>query len=435
VDILVLLVLMVVNGLFAMAEMAIITARPSRLQQLASDGKHGAKVAMQLANEPNHFLSTVQVGITLIGILTGTLGGAALAEDLEGQIEKIKGLDAYSNAIAFALIVSITTYLSLVIGELVPKRLAMQNPEGLATRLAVSMNWLSIATRPIVALLSFSTNAVLRALGIDLNKEKDVTEAEVIALMEHGFQTGVFESAEQELVERIFELDIRTVGSVMTPRTEITWLNLEEPADSLRAKIAQNPYSVYPVCQGDLDRVVGMVSAKQLMAKALLSQDLPLKEMLKEPLLLPETIFVSKALELIKSSGIHVALIISEYGGVEGIVTINDVLEELVGNIDVDEPQFVQRADGTWLVDGMLGIHKVVDVFPDFQSPGDEEGSYTTLAGFIMARLGHIPTIAETFVWGDFTFEIVDMDGRRIDKVMISPADPNTESEADSTSI
>lgn len=428
-NVIIILLLIALNGVFAMSEIAVVSARKVRLQQMADEGNRGAKAALELANAPNRFLSTVQVGITLIGILAGAFGGASLAKDLEAQLERIDGLEDYSQPISVALVVVGITYLSLVIGELVPKRLGMQSPERAAALMARPMNWLSRITAPVVKVLSLSTEGLMRLMGTKPT-DQYVTELEIIAMIRQGIDIGVFEETEQEMVEGVFRLDEQRVVGVMTPRTDIVWLDVDDPFDEIRAQITEATYSVYPVCQGSIDNVLGIVRTKDLLVKTLAGEQPDLRTIMQRPLFVPESVSASRLLELFKSSNIHVAFVLGEHGDIEGMVTLNDILEEIVGEIDEEDPEAIQRQDGSWLLDGLISIHKVQDIFPDFELPDDEEGTYVTLAGFVMARLGRVPSAADSFTWENLHFEVMDMDGRRVDKVLVKPLEkPKDEQE------
>ncbi len=424
-EILILLVLIIANGVFSMSEMAIVSSRKVRLQQMANQGDAKARAALELAEAPNRFLSTVQVGITLIGILTGAFGGATIADKLALYIELIPGLAPYSRAIAFSMIVLTITYLSLIVGELVPKRLALNNPERIAANVAIPMRTLAAGASPVVHLLSASTDLVLRILGIGPSTEPQVTEEEIKVLIEQGTEAGTFEEAEQDMVQRVFRLGDRPVNALMTPRPDIVWLDLEDSAEENRQKMMDSCHSRFPVCQGGLDNVLGVMHVTDLLARTLSGQPLDLTISLRQPVFVPESTRGLKVLELFKQTGIHVALVVDEYGVIQGLVTLNDVLVEIVGDVpsadELDDPQAVQREDGSWLLDGMLPVDEFVELFDINELRGKHQGSYQTLGGFVMTHLGRIPAAADHFEWEGMRFEVMDMDGNRVDKVLVMP--------------
>lgn len=423
-EILILLVLIIVNGLFSMSEMAIVSARKVRLQQLANQGNASAQAALELADAPNHFLSTVQVGITLIGILTGAFGGATIADKLAGYVRLIPGLALYSQAIAFGLVVVSITYLSLIFGELVPKRLALNNPERIASAVAIPMRMVAVIASPVVHLLSASTELVLRVLGIEQSTEPQVTEEEIKILIEQGTEAGTFEEAEQDMVERVFRLGDRPVNALMTPRPDIVWLDLEDSAEENRNKMMDSAHSRFPVCQGGLDNVLGVIYVTDLLARSLSGQPLDLTASLRQPIFVPESTRGLKVLELFKQTGIHMAAVVDEYGVIQGLVTLNDIMVEIVGDVpsvnQMEEPQAVQREDGSWLLDGMLSVDEFFEIF-DMEELLEHQGNYQTLGGFVITHLGRIPAAADHFEWEGMRFEVMDMDGNRVDKVLVVP--------------
>jgi putative hemolysin len=425
-EVLFILLLLVANGVLAMAELAVVSARKARLQRMAAAGDARARAALELANSPDTFLSTIQIGITLVGILAGAFGGATIAEQLGAQIARVPALAEYGEAVGLAVVVIVITYLSLVLGELVPKRLALNNPERVARAVAGPLGRLSRVASPLVRVLSVSTSAVLHLLRMKASEEPAVTEEEIKVLIEQGARAGVILEAEQEMVEGVFKLADRRVGVLMTPRRDITWLNLEDAPEKLYAQISESPYSRFPVCSGALDNVVGVVKAKELLARAGAGAPLDLRAAMRRPLFVPDTRTALQVLEAFKGVSAHVAIVIDEYGAVEGLVTTNDILEAIVGDIAPagapGEEAAVQRADGSWLLDGALPVEELRDIFPAGRSLGEERGGYRTLAGFVMAHLGRVPRVADHFEWQGLRFEVVDMDGRRIDKVLVTPA-------------
>ncbi|BAY16953.1 putative hemolysin [Anabaenopsis circularis NIES-21] len=424
-EILIILVLIIANGIFSMSEMAIVSARKVRLQQLANQGDAKARAALKLAESPNNFLSTVQVGISLIGILTGAFGGATIANRLAVYVKLIPVLAPYSEPVSFGIVVLIITYLSLIIGELVPKRLALNNPERIAAFVAIPMRALAALASPAVHLLSASTELVLRILGITPSDEPQVTEEEIKILIEQGTEAGTFEEAEQDMVERVFRLGDRPVSSFMTPRPDIIWLDLEDTAEENRQKMTENGYSRYPVCQGGLDNVLGIIPVTDLLARSFRNESLDLTVGLRQPVFVPESTRGLKVLELFKQTITHMAIVVDEYGVIQGLVTLNDIMSEIVGDVPAgpgeDEPQAVQREDGSWLLDGMLPVDEFFELFEMEEWESDERGSYQTLGGFVITHLGRIPSAADHFEWEGMRVEVMDMDGNRVDKVLVVP--------------
>ncbi|MBD2439110.1 hemolysin family protein [Nostoc sp. FACHB-110] len=424
-EILIILVLIIANGIFSMSEMAIVSARKVRLQQLANQGDAKARAALRLAESPNNFLSTVQVGISLIGILTGAFGGATIANRLAIYVKLIPFLAPYSEPISFGIVVLIITYLSLIIGELVPKRLALNNPERIAAFVAIPMRALAAMASPAVHLLSASTELVLRILGITPSEEPQVTEEEIKILIEQGTEAGTFEEAEQDMVERVFRLGDRPVSSFMTPRPDIIWLDLEDTAEENRQKMTENGYSRYPVCQGGLDNVLGIIPVTDLLARSFRNEALDLTVGLRQPVFVPESTRGLKVLELFKQTITHMAIVVDEYGVIQGLVTLNDIMSEIVGDVPADpgedEPQAVQREDGSWLLDGMLPVDEFFELFEMEEWESDERVSYQTLGGFVINHLGRIPAAADHFEWEGMRIEVMDMDGNRVDKVLVVP--------------
>jgi putative hemolysin len=424
-EILTILVLIFANGVFSMSEMAVVSARKVRLQQLANQGDVNARAALQLAESPNHFLSIVQVGITLINILNGVFGGATIAKRLEEYVKLVPVLANYSGAIAFGVVVLLITFFSLIVGELVPKRLALNNPEKIAALVAVPMRALASIASPIVYLLSASTDLVLRILGITPSTEPQVTEEEIKILIEQGTEAGTFEEAEQDMVERVFRLGDRPVSYLMTPRPDIVWLDLEDPPEENREKMVESAYSRYPVCQEGLDNVLGVIPVTDLLARSFRGEPLDLTVGLRQPVFVPESTRGLKVLELFKQTITHMALVVDEYGVIQGLVTLNDIMSEIVGDVPAgpgqEQPEAVQREDGSWLVDGMLPIEEFLELFDLDELEPEERGSYQTLGGLVITHLGRIPAAADHFEWEGMRFEVMDMDGNRVDKVLVVP--------------
>jgi putative hemolysin len=433
-EILVIFLLMIANGLFSMSEMAIVSARRARLQELVEQGDVKARVALELANSPNRFLSTVQVGITLIGILTGAFGGATLANSLSPYIALIPAFRASSDAIAFGLVVLLITYLSLIIGELVPKRLALNSPERIASAVAIPMRGIARLTSPIVHLLSLSTEAVLKLLRADAASDEPlVTEEEIKVLVRQGTEAGMFEAAEQDMVERVFRLGDQQVSGIMTPRPDITWLDLNDSAEVNRRKMVESRHSRFPVCQETLDNVLGVVHVTDVLTRSLSGEPIDLATLLRQPLFLPEGTHALKVLERFKQSGTHIAMIVDEYGVIQGMVTLNDVMEVIIGDVpfadNPPEEMIIQRDDGSWLLDGMLSVEEIKELLDLDELPGEERGNYQTLGGFVITQLGQIPKSSDHFEWEGFRFEVMDMDGNRVDKVLVVPHKPGASTE------
>lgn len=424
-EILIVLVLIIANGVFSMSEMAVVSARKVRLQQLANQGDAKARAALKLAESPNQFLSTVQVGITLIGILTGAFGGATIANRLEVYVQLVPFLAPYSEPLSFGIVVLIITYLSLIVGELVPKRLALNNPERIAAFVAIPMRALAAIASPMVYLLSASTDMVLRVLGITPSTEPQVTEEEIKILIEQGTEAGTFEEAEQDMVERVFRLGDRPVSYLMTPRPDIVWLDLDDSPEENRHKMVDSAYSRYPVCQGGLDNVLGIIPVTDLLARSFRGEPLDLTMGLRQPVFVPESTRGLKVLELFKQTITHMAVVVDEYGVIQGLVTLNDIMSEIVGDVPStdgqDQPQAVQREDGSWLLDGMLPVEEFLELFGMEEWESEERGSYQTLGGFVITHLGRIPTAADHFEWQGMRVEVMDMDGNRVDKVLVVP--------------
>ncbi|MFH2103048.1 MAG: hemolysin family protein [Chloroflexota bacterium] len=416
-ELIIILVLLVLNGVLAMSEAALLSVRKARLQSLANDGDHKAKVTLKLLENPNQFLSTIQVGITLIDVLTGAIGGATLAAYLAQYIAQIKSLQPYSGTLGLVIVVLIISYFSIVFGELVPKRLAIRDPERVAGRVAGAMTFVSKLFSPITNMLGGSTNLVLRMIGVRHTEPPPVTEEEIQVLLDQGTQAGVIEAAEQDMVQGVFSLNDRRVNSLMTPRNEITWLDMNDNPDEIRRKLASSPYSRFPVCRDSMDHVLGVVKAKDVLL-GMSDQKPEYQQILKPALYIPETAFGSRALEMFKALEGEIMLVFDEFGVVQGLITLSDILEEIVGDIDIGEPQATQRQDGSWLLDGKLPIDDFKEIFNLRVLPAEEE--YETLGGFVMTTLGRIPVDADNFEWSSLRFEVMDMDAMRVDKILVT---------------
>jgi len=422
IEILFILLLIVLNGLFAMAEISIVSGRKARFQQLADEGDASAKAALDLANSPGDFLSTVQVGITLVGILAGAFGGATIAKEIVPYLESIPVLASYSGPLSIVIVVIPITYLTIVLGELVPKRIGLNNAERIARIIASPMRTLSKLAMPVVRTLSMSTDFVLWLLRVKPSKEPPITEEEIKVLMDQGAKAGVFEEAEGDMVENVFMLGDRRVSSMMVPRPDLTLLYLDDTIEDIVKKIAESRHSSYPVCGSDMDNVLGIVYVKDLLVRYLEKSDIDLKATMTEPLFIPESMPALKALELFKKSGKHVAVIIDEYGSLQGLVTIHDIMESVVGDVPtLDSPRAVQRDDGSWLVDGIMPVDEFKDTLDIKSLPDEDTGTFQTLGGFVMAHLHRIPAVGNKFTMEGYTYEVVDMDGLRVDKVLVIP--------------
>lgn len=423
-EIIIILLLIILNGIFAMAEIAIVSARKSRLKQQASEGSKRAQAALDLANSPNRFLSTVQIGITFVGIFAGAFGGETIAKSLSNELKNISVIAPYANSISIFLVVAFITYLSLIIGELVPKRLALNSPEKIAKFVAYPMNVLSEVASPLVILLTISTDWILKILQIRQSDEPTVSDEEIKMLMKEGTQVGIFNLAEKNIVERTLRLGDKKINSLMTSRKEIVWLELDSPYKTLRNKIAKHPHAHFPVCRDSLDKVVGIVRAEDILTNFLLEEKIQLQKFIHKPLFVPESMDALKILELFRKTGIHMALVVDEYGNVQGLLSLTDILEAIVGDIPsinkLGDQEITKRGDGTYLVDGLVSIDEFKEYFHIRKLPDERSGVFHTIGGFLMYKLGRIPIPGDKLEWGDYKFEIMDMDGNRIDKILIA---------------
>jgi putative hemolysin len=431
IEIIIVFALILLNGIFAMAEMAIISARKNRLELMAEEGDHGARAALELSHNPNRFLSTVQVGITLIGILSGAFGGATLAEEIGVFFTRYPVLAPYSEAIGVVLVVLAITYLSLVLGELVPKRLAMNNPERVASRLSRLMHLISLMARPLVTLLSKSTEAVLKLLRVTPNLEPGVTDDDIKSLLDTGRRDGVIEEVEQDMLERILHLGDRSVTSVMTPRPDVVFIARDSTQEELLSIINENPYSRFPVYIQTPDNLTGIVHTRDLLLQRIKGEPFNIQKANQQILYIPKATNILTALERFKDHQTEIAVVIDEYGGVLGLVSMHDILDAIVGDV-ISEPgdpeaDAIRREDGSWLFDGLIPIDDLQNILGLNEMP-EEESRYDTLNGMVMAVLGHIPTSGDHFDWVGYRFE-VDMDGRRVDKVMVGKCVPENSDE------
>lgn len=415
--------LILINGMFSMTEIAVVSARRVRLARAAEGGNAGAAAAVKMQEHPETFLSTVQVGITLIGILSGAFGGALLADEATELVSRSSFLAPYANMIGFGIVIVSITYFTLIFGELVPKNLALNKPELIASAFSRPMNLISLLTAPVVWLLSRSTALALKIFRIRKSTDAAITEEEIRAHIAHGAEIGVLDETEQELIESVIKLDDQRVTAIMTSRLKILWLNLEDGVEINRQKLIDSPFSRLPVCRDSLDNIVGIVKSRDLLSHLLQSGDLDLEMVLKQPVYVPESITGLELLEVFKKSHSLMALVIDEFGAVEGLVTMNDVLEEIVGHLPVGgvtHQSIVQREDGSWLIDGYISIVDLKDLLGENFFPDAERKQYQTLAGFVLTRLEKVPDVGEAFKWKGYAFEVVDMDSRRIDKVLVS---------------
>jgi putative hemolysin len=423
-EILILLFLLLLNGIFVMSEMAVVSARKARLQQQSNEGNKHAGRALGLAQNPAIFLSTVQIGITLVSVLLGAIAGSTFSDPLAQLFESWPTLSAYAHPLAFGLVVVVITMLTLLVGELVPKRLALHQPESIAAAISGPMVFISKVFSPLVWLLGKSSEFLLRLLGVKPTNEPPVTEEEIQLLINQGKEAGVIEESEQDMVEGVFSLSDSRIYSLMTPRTEITWLDIKDSPDKIRDKIVESPYSRFPVGQDSLDVVLGIIKARDLLAPpSLSSEGFRLKDKLRPAFYVPETMYASRALEVFKEKSAEIMLVIDEFGSLQGLLTLNDIIEEIVGDIEV-EPQATQRQDGSWLLDGLLAVDDFKEIFKVETLPHETE--YESLSGFVMMTLGRVPQAADHFEWNGLRFEVMDMDGRRVDKVLVTTLPPRT---------
>lgn len=423
-EILIIFFLMILNALLAMTEMAMVASRKTRLQQWANEGNTRARIALELVRTPTGFLSTIQVGITLIGILAGAFGGTTVARSVEALLKEVPYLSLYSEALSLGTVVIGITFLTIVLGELVPKRLALNSPETIASTVAVPLRFISRMAYPLVKVLTLSAELVLKIVGHQPSKDPPITEEEIKVLIDQGAKAGVFAETEKEIVKSVFRLADRAVEALMTPRLEIVWLDSEVSFEENRKKITENPFARFPVAQGSLDNVLGVVRAKDLLVQQLSGNPIDLKEKMSPPLFIPENAPAMHLIEIFKKSRPHLALVVDEYGGLQGLVTLNDLLESLVGEISSQdkpgESQAILREDGSWLVDGMMPVDEFKETFRLERLGEEESGHFQTLGGFVMMQMGRVPKVAEYFEWEGLRFEVVDMDGKRVDKVLIN---------------
>jgi putative hemolysin len=421
-DIALLVFLILLNGLFAMSEMALTASRKARLQVMVETGESGAQAAMDLHDNPTKFLSTVQIGITSIGVLNGIVGEAAFAEPFSHWLARGFDIPAHAASItATGLVVMCITFVTIIFGELVPKRLGQMYPESVARLVAPPMELLSLVARPFVKLLSWCTEATLRLLGIRGGPSRSVTEEEIAASLEEGLDAGIIEAQEHQMVRNVFRLDDREVGSMMIPRTDIVWLDANAGADQIREAMSAQEHSRYPVCRGGLNDVLGIISAQSLLQQQLQGLPLSLTEHLQPPVFVPETLSGMELLDQFRATSAQLVFVVDEYGEVQGVITVRDVLEAITGEFSTPadgDAWAVQRDDGSWLFDGLIPVPELKDRLDLKDLPDEDRGRYNTLAGMVMLLLGRLPQTTDSVEWEGWRFEVVDLDGKRVDKVL-----------------
>jgi putative hemolysin len=423
-EVVIIFMLILVNGILAMSEMALVSAQKTRLRQLASKGVKDAHAALAIANSPDDFLSTVQCGITLVAIFAGVFGGATIAEELAEYIKSIATLALYADAIALGLVIAVITYFSLIIGELVPKRLALHAPEKIACLVAVPMQFLSRVGKPVIALLSGSTNFVLRIIGVKERADLSVTEADIQVLLEQATHAGVFEEAEQEMLSSVMRLGDRKVNSIMTHRNDVVWVDVNMSKEGLIELLDASQHTRFLIAEESLDHVLGIVESRTIMRRCIHEQPIELRELIVQPAYIPESFTVLDLLERLRDTKQHLAVVMDEYGGTQGLVTREDILEAIVGELPahgkLPKWEARQREDGSWLLDGQIPLDEFKSIFHMDKLSSDEPAEYHTLAGFILFQLGRIPEAGERFESQGLRFEVVDMDRHRIDKVIVN---------------
>lgn len=433
-EIFILIGLIVLNGLFAMSEIAIVTARKSRLTALAHGGSSTAKAALKLAEDPTQFLSTVQIGITSIGILNGIFGESILAEPLSLWLQTFGLSPDLTNIFSTVLVVIIVTYVSIVIGELVPKRIGQVSAESIACLMAKPMVFLAIATKPFVWMLSGSTHALMRLMGFSHRLDDNVTQEDIQAMLQEGSSAGVIEHNEHAMVKNVFRLDERTISSLMVPRSDIVFLDLNLPLDANLRTVMQSPHSRFPVCRNNVDDMVGIISAKQLLSQSIAGERLELVDLVKNCNFVPNSLSGMELLEHFRTTGSQMVFVVDEYGDLKGLVTLQDMIDALTGEFfqeDVNDQMVIKREDGSLLLDGLIPIFDLKDALGIKQLPNEEDGRYQTLNGFLMYELGKIPQTTDIVEVAGWRLEIMDMDGKRVDKVlaqMLLDADSSEES-------
>lgn len=433
-ELLAICLLIAVSAVFSLSEMAVVTARKSRLEDWADKGDHRAKAALDLANTPSRFFFTVQIVVTLAGILAGALGARTVAERLAAHLSALPLLEPYSEPIALGAVVVGIALLLLTLGEMVPKRIAMAHAEGIAMTVARPMHVLSALFYPAMRLLHLSPQAVFGILPGRAAQGFSVTEESIKMLVQQGTEAGVVHESEQEMVEAVFRLGDKTARALMTPRSQIVWLDSHEPAAEIQRKITASGFSRFPVAEESLDKVQGIVHVKDLLAAALAGHAFDFAASVQQPLFVPRSMPALHVVDLFKESGKHIALVVDEYGGIEGLLTHHDILEAIAGTIPYSETETdssaVQREDGSWLLDGMLPVEEFKEIFDLETLPGEKRDAYQTLGGFLFTQMGRVPTVSDHLEWSGLRFEIVDMDGKRIDKVLVTAVEPPPKDEA-----
>jgi putative hemolysin len=421
-EFIILFALIILNGIFSMSEIAIISSRKSKLEAESEEGNKNAEEVLKILESPTRFLSTVQVGITLIGILTGVFGGATLTDFLAEWLNQYQFVGEYSHGLALMIVVLLITYFTLVLGELVPKRIGLTNPEKIASAIAFPMRFLELLASPAVWLLSNSTEAILKVFGVQASKESVVTEEEIKALMKEASDVGEVEKEEHDIVERVFFLGDTEVGSLMTNRMDLVALDINEPIEDNKKIIAESVYTNFPVYENELDNVIGVLNIKNILTSWAENKIPDLKNLLEKPLFVPETMKAFKLMETMKGSNTHFAIAVDEHGSVKGVVTVNDLFQALVGNLYNDHraPEIVERADGSFLVDGLISLDEFYRYFDIEDTEEIDSQGFFTLGGLVLYITKHIPSVAEKFTWKDLTFEIIDMDGARVDKILVT---------------
>ncbi|SDA69524.1 hemolysin family protein [Methanobrevibacter millerae] len=423
IEIIIILILIIFTGYLSMAELAVVSVRKAKMQKYLEDGNENAQIVFDLLEDPNEFLSTVQIGISLIGVLTGAFGGVTLAEPLAKLISFVP----YSEPISVAIVVIVTTYLTLVVGEIVPKVIALNDPERISLKVAKSMLVLSKVSKPVSFILAKSSSFLLWLLRIENRNDDTVTEEEIELMIKEGIEGGTIEQEEEDIIKRVFKLDDQKVESIMTPRNEIIWIDLEDDRQINKVKIMESKRSIFPIAYGELDDFIGVVQAKDILSMMFSGEKFDINSIVKEPLVVSENLETLELLKEFKENQgyVHMSLVVDEFGSVEGLITLNDLLEGIVGDIpgidEDDDPIATQRDDGTWLIDGRFGIDRFKELFNiDDKFPDEDEDGFTTLAGFILSISGTVPDVKDKYEWERFIFEIVDLDGHQIDKILVT---------------
>jgi len=424
IEIIAIILLVLANGVFALSEIAIASSRKARLRQHAEEGKREAQVALDLASDPNQFLSTVQIGITLIATLTGAFGGVTLARELGVYLNTWPLVAPHGESVAITIVVLAISFLSLILGELVPKRIALSSPERFAMAVAIPMRTLSRVGSPAVRFLSWTTDVILKLIPIRHQSEPPVTEEEIKLMIEEGTEAGAFEEAEQEMIEGVFGLGDRRAVELMRPRMNIVWVDVQDTSEAIWATISKSTYSRFPVGDGSFDQVIGYVHVKDLLGLHIEGRPVDWKTVIRPLPAVPETMRALKVLEVFQQSRTHIALVVNEHGGAEGLITMHDILEAVVGDLpspgDKPEPHATEREDGSWLVDGTTPVFEFKELLDIKDLPGEDDGGFTTLGGFVVAQMGRIPAAGDHFEVGPKRYEVVDMDRNRVDKVLVS---------------